>query len=114
MILSDADNKMVARLRKQQQSMLKWRWVGLLAAFTGLAVGIYGIIILEHFPKNPESAYFIAASSIIPTIYCTLGTGSFLTAYLLYNWRGKLETRLLLKLIDESQKSGGGIPLDKK
>jgi|SRR5580692_3505119 hypothetical protein len=114
MKLSEAEQKTIARLRRQQQFMIRWRWVGLLGIILNLAAGTYGFILLENFPRNPDPPYLLAAVIIIPIIFFTIGIGCFALVHILWNWNGKPETCLLLRLIDESQKSNGDIPADKK
>jgi hypothetical protein len=104
MKLSDPEKKLVTRLRKQQQLLIRMRWVGLLAAAISLAVAVFGMVVLGHFHlDNPAAPDILAVAILIPVIYVWLGIGAFLMVHVLWCWNGRPETRLLLRLIEELQ-----------
>jgi len=100
MKFSDTEKKLVARLKKRQQQMIRWRWVGLLAAISNLGTGIYAFVVLEHFLQQPAPPAVLVAC-LLPTVYGLVGIGAGLLVYLFLCWNGRPETRLLLRLIDE-------------
>jgi hypothetical protein len=100
MQLTDADKKLVERLRKQQQSLIRWRWVGLVAALFSIAVGCYGIAVIDRFLRQPETIAAMVVAFLIPTVYVLVLGGVWIVVYLLLCWNGKPETRLLLKLLE--------------
>ena len=101
MQLSDIEKKMVARLQKQQQSQIRWRWVSLLGASMNFAAAVYGYTILQNFLANPEPPAMLAVAILLPMIYVLFGIGAIVLVHVLRYWNGKPETILLLKLIDE-------------
>ena len=102
MHLTDTEKKMVERLKKRQQSLKRWRLVGLLGAFGNIGVGCYGIFVLEHFLREPDLPAALAAAFLIPSVYVVVCTGVGLAVYILLHWNGKAETLLLLRLIEDS------------
>jgi uncharacterized membrane protein len=102
MQLSDADKKLVERLKQQQRSLIRWRWIGLAAAPFGIVLGCYGIAVVDHFLHQPDAIAAMVVAFLIPTIYLLVLGGVWLAVYLVLNWNGKPETRLLLKLIEDS------------
>ena len=100
MQLSDADKKLVERLRKQQQSLIRWRWVGLLAALLNIAIGCCGIAVIDHFLHQPETIAAMVVAFLIPTVYLLVLGGVWIAVYSFLCWNGKPETRLLLKLLE--------------
>ena len=104
MQLSDEEMKIVARLRRQQQSMIRMRWAGLLAGLINLVAGVYGFTVLVHFLDNPDPPAMLAIAIIMPVVCLLLGIGAFVTIRFLQYWNGKPETRLLLRLLEELQK----------
>jgi hypothetical protein len=103
MQLSDADKKLVARLKRRQQQLIRWRWIGLLAAISSLSTGIYAFVVLEHFLQQPDLPAIVAIACLFPAVYVLVGIGAGLMVYLFLCWNGRPETSLLLKLIDETQ-----------
>jgi hypothetical protein len=103
MQLSDADKQLVERLKRQQQSLIRWRWFVLVAALFDIALGFYGIAVTDHFLHQPETIAAMVVAFLIPTVYLLVLGGVWLLVYLFLNWNGRPETRLLLKLIEESR-----------
>jgi hypothetical protein len=100
MQLSDTDKKLVERLKQQQRSLIRWRWVGLVAALFEIAIGCYGIAIIDHFLHQPETIAAMAVAFLIPTVYLLVLGGVWTAVYLVLCWNGRPETRLLLKLLE--------------
>jgi len=103
MQLSDADKKLVALLKRRQQQLLRWRWVGLLGAISTLGTGIYAFLVLEHFLRQPDPPAVLAVACLVPAVYVLFGIGAGLMVYLFLCWNGKPEVSLLLRLVEESQ-----------
>ena len=103
MQLSDADKKLVARLKKSQQQFIRWRWVGLLGAILCIGVGIYGFLLLKDFAQEPALPSVMAIAFLSPIVYLLQIGGFGLLIYLAAFWRGRPEVLLLLRLMDESQ-----------
>ena len=104
MRLSEHEKKLVERLRRNQQSVIRWRWVGLLGACTNLGAGIYAFVLLQRcFPDaGPDVVNVLFIAILFPTTVGLLVIGGGLVMCILSRWNGKPETYLLLKLIDES------------
>jgi hypothetical protein len=103
MQLSNTEMALVERLKTQQQSLIRWRWVGVVAALFNIALGCYGIAITDHFLNQPEAIGAMFVAFLIPTTYLLVLGGVWMIVYLSWCWNGKPETRLLLKLIEESR-----------
>jgi hypothetical protein len=103
MQLSDTDKKLVERLKKQQRSLIRWRWVGLVGALVNIAAGCYCITVITYFLHQPEPIAAMVVAFLIPSVYILVLGGVWLVVYLLLCWNGKPETRLLLRLLDESR-----------
>jgi hypothetical protein len=110
MQLSDTDKKLVARLKKRQQQLIRWRWVGLLAALVSIGAGFYIYEVLVritvHFIQQPEDIgdALLGIGYLFPVLLVLHFGGFGLLIYLSTVWNGKPEVRLLLRLIEESQK----------
>ena len=99
MQLSDPEQKLVTRLQRQQQSFIRWRWVGLLSACTAFGCGIYGgWVSLQCIRPDVLSATVLAL--VFPVSLWMFCLGAWQMGYVIVNWNGKPETRLLLKLIE--------------
>jgi len=103
MQLSDTDKKLVERLKKQQQSLIRWWWIGFVGAVINIAVGCYGVTVICHFLHQPEPISAMVVAFLIPSVYVLVLGGVWLAVYLLLNRNGKPETRLLLRLLEESR-----------
>jgi hypothetical protein len=103
MQLSDAEKKLVARLKKRQQQHIRWRWVGLLGAILWIGVGIYAFLVLRDFAQEPSLPSVMAIAFLSPIVYLLQIGGFALLIYLAAFWRGRPEVVLLLRLMDESQ-----------
>ena len=102
MHLSDKEKRMVKRLKKEQQSLIRCRWVGLISALLSIAAGCYCVVILERLLQKPELPAILIIANLLPLIYVLVGTGLGLVAYLVLRWNVKPKTILLLRLIEES------------
>jgi hypothetical protein len=103
MQLSNTDKKLVERLKRQQQSLMRWWWVGFVGALVNIAVGCYGVVVITHFLHQPEPIAAMVVAFLIPSVYILVLGGIWLAVYLLLCRNGKPETRLLLKLFEDSQ-----------
>src|SRR2546423_10405655 len=102
MHLSDKEKRMVKRLKKEQQSLIRCRWVGLISALLSIAAGCYCVVILERLLQKPDLPAILIIANLLPLIYVLVGTGLGLVAYLVLRWNVKPKTILLLRLIEES------------
>ena len=103
MQLSDAEKKLVARLKKRQQQFTRWRWVGLLGAILCIGVGIYAFLVLRDFAHEPSLPSVMAIAFLSPIAYLLQIGGFGLLIHLAAFWRGRPEVVLLLRLMDDSQ-----------
>lgn len=109
MQLSDADKKLVARLKKRQRDFASWRWIGLLAALVSIGAGFYLYQVLlrvnTHFIQQPQDIVeAVMGIAYLFPIFLVLQLGGFgLLIYIITFWRGKPETRLLLRLLEDSR-----------
>jgi hypothetical protein len=103
MQLSDTEKKMIVRLQKQQQFKIRWRWVLLSIALFDYVACIAIVLFVNSLADNNGLA-LLALSVVLPTIYAVLAVGTVLLVQVVRSWNGKPETRLLLRLIEESQK----------
>jgi hypothetical protein len=104
MQLSDTEKKMVARLRKREASMIRWRWAGALGALGYLGVGVFSMIAVLHFLREPDLTAALMLSLLVPMTLGATAAGGCFAVYLLLRWNGRPETLLLLRLIEESEK----------
>jgi hypothetical protein len=103
MHLSDTEKAIVERLRKRQECMIRWRWVGLIGALVYIGAGCYGLALLLHpFPKADTNS-ILMLTCLLPIAYGLVAMGVGLLVYLCLRWNGNPETRLLLRLIEDSQ-----------
>ncbi len=103
MQLSDTEKRIVGRLKRRQQSLVRWRWVGLIGALVYIAVGLYGLVFVLNFVNRPETSPDLIIACMLPMAFGLLALGVLLVGYLALRWNGHHETRLLLRLIDDSQ-----------
>jgi len=105
MQLSDTENKMVARLRKEQQLIIRLRWVRLLVAIVGLAACVYCEFTLIEVVRSDPDQFSLFLVALISPFICLIFLGdTFAIVYILRYWNGKPETRLLLRVIDDFEK----------
>jgi hypothetical protein len=103
MQLSDAEKKMVARLRKRKQSFARWRWWLLLVHIFSMGVGCYGLWTMWRcFEMDPTLAIGEVAF-FAPIAYLFLYGGLWMMVDTLINWHGRPEADLLLRLMEDSQ-----------
>ena len=101
MKLSDIEKKMIARLRRKQEQMIRWRWFLLIVGFSCLGATAYGLSVLFRFLDKPDLASALVISGFLPQLYMTALFGAGAIGYTCANWNGNPQDRLLLKLIDE-------------
>jgi hypothetical protein len=102
MQLSDAEQKMVARLRKRKQTFARWRWALLFTGIFSMGIGIYCfVILLRMFQLDSTAAAW--AAFFAPVAYLFLIIGTWIAADTLMSWHGKPEVDLLLRLMEDSQ-----------
>src|SRR5215469_7848845 len=100
MKLSDAEQKLVAKLRKQQRDFIRLRWFRLIISGLSTGVGIYGLLALYRSSRS-DSLFAVLATFIVPVAYFFLVLGAWLGADTLMNWHGRAEVDLLLRLIED-------------
>lgn len=103
MQLSDAEKKLVARLKKRQHQFIRWRWAGVLGAIVCIGVGFYAFLVLKDFAQEPALPSVMAIAFLSPIVYLLQIGGFGLLIYLATFWRGRPEVALLLRLLDDSQ-----------
>src|SRR5262245_55431179 len=104
MHLSDGEKRLAVRLKKRQASLIRWRWVGLLAGLVCFGAGVYGLILSQRFFRQPDATSAMALSFIVPAVFGLVGIGTGLLVYVVLHWNGKDETQLLLRLVEELEK----------
>jgi len=106
MELSDLEKRMITRLTKRQQFLVRWRWVGLIGSLVYAMVGLGGIVFSLHFLSGQETTREVIVPCIFAAALGLFVLGVVLVAYLLLNWNGDCQTRLLLRLIEGSRNDG--------
>ena len=103
MKLSDIEKEMVAKIRRQEASLVRQRWVALIGAIVVLVVDGLCIHMMAPSLRKPDlsSVLFIACSW--PFILFSGAMVGGVIGYVRANWNGKPERLLLLRLIDELQ-----------
>ena len=101
MELSDTEKKMVARLRRKQQQMLRWRWLLVFVGVFCLGASGYCLSMLIRFLHEPDLASVLVIACFLPQIYLCVLFGTWVICYTCANWNGNPQDRLLLRLIDE-------------
>ena len=101
MTLSDAEKRMIERVRKREAAMLRWRWP-LALIHSGVVITAFVlIVVLAHFPDDIPNAKVMVVSFMVPPLYLLMACSSLWLAYVIANWHGNWKTQLLLRLIDE-------------
>ena len=106
MELSETEKRMIEKLKKRQQFLVRWRWVGLIGTLVYVVVGLCGVVFSLHFLNRSETTPDLIVACIFAAALGLFALGVVLAAYLLLNWNGDCETRLLLRLIEDSQNDG--------
>jgi hypothetical protein len=101
MELSNTEKKMVARLRKKQEQMLRWRWWIIVGGAICFGVSGYGLLVLKRFLHEPDLSSVLVVAVFLPQIYLCALFGAAAIGYVWANWDGNPHERLLLRLIDE-------------
>lgn len=104
MKLSDTEKEMVARIRKQEASLVQQRWLALLLGLFVLVIDGYCIHMFSHLLQKPDLNSVLLIACGLPFILSSACIGAGTIGYVTANWNGKLERRLLLRLIDELRK----------
>ncbi len=105
MQLSDTEKKMVVQLRKREASLIRWRWAGALGALGYLGIGAFSLVAALHFLREPDLNAALMLSLLVPMALGATGAGVGFGVYIFLRWNGRPETKLLLKLIEESEKN---------
>jgi hypothetical protein len=103
MELSDIEKKMVARLRRKQEQMLRWRWWLLLTGISCFAASGYALSLLLRLLHEPDLTSVLIIACSLPQIYLGVLFGTVVIGYTWTNWNGNPQTRLLLRLLDEKR-----------
>ena len=101
MQFSDAEKKMIARLRRKEELMRRWRLWMLLAGISCFGAVAYSFTILLRFFHEPDLTGVFVIACFLPRIYLVCLFGAGLVGYSWANWNGNSQTRLLLRLLDE-------------
>ena len=102
MKLSDAEQRLVARLRKRQRDFVRLRWLLLIFSALSMGAGIFGLVGLYHCYRA-DFVFAVAATFMAPLAYLFFFLGVWLAADTLISWRGRAEVDLLLRLIEDSR-----------
>ena len=105
MHLSNEEEKLVTRLKKHQQSFIRWRLGTVTSALTCTGAGFYIILVLLRFLSKGELTLEIVliVSLAMPAAFLLFFGGLLLTVHVFSCWNGQPQTRLLLRLIEDSQ-----------
>jgi len=106
MQLSETEERIVERLKKRQQFLVRWRWVGFIGALVYAIGGLCGLVLVLHFLSGEETTPVLIIACLWPVALVLFVLGVVLVAYLVRGWNGDPETRLLLRLIEDSQHDG--------
>jgi len=82
MQLSDTENKMVARLRKEQQLIIRLRWVRLLVAIVGLAACVYCEFTLIEVVRSDPDQFSLFLVALISPFICLIFLGIHLQSFI--------------------------------
>jgi hypothetical protein len=105
MQLSDTEKKMVARLRKREATLIRWRWAGALGALGYIGIGAFSLAAALHFLREPDLNAALMLSLLVPMTLGATAAGVGFGVYLFLRWNGRPETLLLLRLIEASEKN---------
>lgn len=105
MNLSEDEIRAIAKLRRRQQQLLRWRVPSAIFWASQIILWLFIINYSFSLPINDPSAKTSLLVYIIPTAYAFIGIASVVLSYTIWNWRGRAETDLLLRVIDEMQKT---------
>jgi hypothetical protein len=102
MTLSDAEKKMIERLRKREAMLLRWRWP-LVIVHGGVVIAAFVLlVVLVQFPDDVPNFRLTAVAFMLPPLLLLMTGSSLWLGYVIANWHGNAKTHLLLRLIDES------------
>lgn len=104
MNLSDPEKQMVAKLKKREAFLVRWRWGIAVVALGYVALGGFGLAVALRFLETEDPNAPLALSFLVPLILLVTLIGAGLAAFLSLRWKGKPETVLLLRLIEESER----------
>ncbi len=96
---SDTEKKLVERLRRRQQRLVRWRWFLLISAAIYFPIGCFGLVFTFCFLSESGTTGQIVACWL-PLCVGMMAVGIALAGSLFCCWGGRLETRLLLALIE--------------
>ena len=99
MELSDTEKALVERLGRRQQRLVRWRWFLLTAAVIYFGIGCFGLAFALCFlSENGTTGQIVAC--LLPLCVGMMAVGISMAGSLFFGWGGRLETRLLLLLIE--------------
>jgi hypothetical protein len=99
MNLSDSEKRMVAKLRKREASLVRWRWGIAIVALGYVGLGAFGLAVALRFLQTEDPNTPLVLSFLVPLIFLVTLIGVGLGVYLSLRWQGRPETVLLLRLI---------------
>lgn len=105
MQLSESEKKLVAQIRKREASLIRWRWVGVLAALGYLGIGAFSMFASLRFLREPDLNAALMLSLLVPITLGASLVGVVFGVYIFLRWNGRPETQLLLRLIEASGKN---------
>jgi hypothetical protein len=101
MTLSDAEKKMVERLRKRNAILLRWRWPAVII-HSGVVISAFVLlVVLARFPDDIPNIKAMAVAFMLPQLLLLIAGSSLWLGYVIANWHGNAKTHLILRLIDE-------------
>ncbi|MBE7501235.1 MAG: hypothetical protein M5U12_30525 [Verrucomicrobia bacterium] len=101
MQLSDTEKKMIARLRRREEQMRRWRWWLLFVGVFCLGAVCYSFTILLRLFHEPDLTAVFVIACFLPQLYLGCLVGAGMIGYTWARWSGNPQTRLLLRLLDE-------------
>ena len=101
MKLSDTEREMVTQIRKQEDSLMRWRWLLLLGGILILVIDGFCVAILKRDLVTHDLESVLSVAILCPWIFISVAFGAGLIGYVERCWRGNPERRLLLRLIDD-------------
>lgn len=106
MTLSDAEKKMVERLRKREALLLRWRWLLVIVHGGVVITALVLVVVLARFPDDIPNFKLTLVAFMLPPLFLLMAVSSWWLGYVITRWRGDAQTQLLLKLIDEHHTDG--------